>query len=638
MKDIQDGKFDSLAAAKAQELLQSYRQGKTSVDLKATENQQWWRLRHWDAIAETNEGKKAGVSVGSAWTVNSLLNKHADIMDSFPKPNILPREAVDEQEAQILTNIVPVILDQNDYEEVYRTMGWDMCIDGAAITGVFWDTTKHDGLGDISVANIDVHNLFWQPGIENIQDSDAVFHVSLEDTEAVKEKYPNIADKIGPMDKGTVMKYMHDDNIDTTQCVEVVNMYYKKIIDEPVYMPGMDEMGQPTKVQIHTVPKPVVHMAILVEDQVAFCSENESEYANGFYEHGQYPFVIRRLFPIKDSPWGFGYLDIMKNPQKDIDKLDQAIIKNCQMKARRRYWVKKNGAIDKNEFADWNNELVEVGSGEIDANVKPIDTEALPGIVVNHLANKIDELKETSGNRDFSQGSTSSGVTAASAIAALQEAGSKLSRDINKELYRGSREEYYLVIELIRQFYKESRSFRVENEMGGYEFQEYSNENIANVPGQRKSIFDIKITAEKASPFSRAAQNETAKELYRLGLFHPENAIPALVCLDMMDFEGKDKIKQQVTNNATMLQQFNAAMTLIQQLSMASPQVAGAAMQMGLFSPEGLAEAETQQMMPGAVSDTQGTPEERAAKKETGNENTLVAKARQRAQKGAMPQ
>lgn len=586
--------FGKEQVEKALDDLMVYVGAKTSVDQKATENQLWWRIRHWDAIArETNEGRKAGVSVGSAWTINSLLNKHADIMDSFPKPNILPREADDEVEAKLLTSIVPVILEQNDYERVYRQMGWDICIDGAAITGVFWDGSKHDGLGDVAITNIDVHNIFWQPGVQDLQDSDKVYLVTLEDIDVVRTMYPKIADKIGPQDTGIVTKYLHDDDVDTSHKVEVINLYYKRNIKEPVYMAGVDEDGNETQVKIHEIPRQVLHLAIIVGDELVFCSENEKGYENGFYEHGKYPFVIRRLFPIKDSPWGFGYLDIMKNPQKDIDKLDQAIIKNAMMKARPRFWVRKNANIDINEFADWNNEIVEVAAGELNESVRQIDIDTVPPGAMNHHASKVEELKETSGNRDFSQGSTASGVTAASAIAALQEAGSKLSRDMNKELYRGSREEFYLVIELIRQFYDESRGFRIDDGFGGFTFEQYDNRGIVEhdvlLPDgtirHRRPMFDIMVSAEKQSPFSRAAQNETAKELYGMGLFQPEMAIPALVCIDMMDFEGKDKVKQQIQQNATMLQQFQAAMQIIQQAAVVDPMVGQMAMQAGLLDP-----------------------------------------------------
>lgn len=628
--------------------LQKYVDGKKAVDMKATANQEWWRLRHWNVInGETNEGRRAGVSVGSAWTINSLLNKHADIMDSLPKPNILPREADDEIEAQLLTAIIPSILEQNDYEQVYRQMGWDVCIDGAAITGVFWDSSKHDGMGDVRISNVDIHNLFWKPGIQDLQDSDKVYYVSLVDADVVKHRWPKLKEKVGPQDTGMITKYIHDDNIDTSNCIEVIEMYYKKTVMEPVYMDGLDEEGNEVQVKIHDVPRTILHYAIIVGDQIAFCSENEQGYEKGFYEHGQFPFVIRRLFPIKDSPWGFGYLDIMKNPQKDIDKLDQAIIKNALLKAKPRFWAKKNAAINLDEFADWSQEIVEVASGELSASVQQIQIDTVPPAAMSHHASKVEELKETSGNRDFSQGSTASGVTAASAIAALQEAGSKLSRDVNKELYRGAREEYYLVIELIRQFYDEERGFRIDNGNGGFRFEAYSNaglveQDTVNPDGtirHRRPIFDILVTAEKQSPFSRAAQNETAKELYAMGMFHPENAVPALVCIDMMDFEGKDKVKQQIEQNATMLQQFQAAMQIIQQASMVDPMVAQMAMQAGLTSPEQLAMQATDMQMQQAQMagpSPQGTPEERASRNP--RDNSYAAKIRERSANAAAPQ
>lgn len=610
--------FGANEATKAMERYRKYAQGKTSIDEKASANQEWWRLRHWGQLqGETNEGKRAGIEVGSAWLVNSLLNKHADIMDSFPKPNILPREKDDEEEAKKLSDIIPVMLDQNDYENIYKMMAYDICIDGAAITGVFWDSNKHDGMGDISISNVDVHNLFWEPGIIDIQDSKAVYYATLQDVDTVKMMWPEVADKIGPYDPGTIVKYLHDDNIDTSNMVEIVDCYYKKTIMRPIMMGEVDAAtGESRNVQVSASPRTVVHLAKLCGDNVLWCSENEPGFENGFYEHGKYPFVIRRLFPIKDSVWGFGYLDIMKNPQKDIDKLDQAIIKNAMQKANNRYATKKNASIDIEAFADWSQEIIEIASGELKDSIQLIETGTMPTTAQQHLERKIDELKETSGNRDFSQGSTSAGVTAASAIAALQEAGSKLSRDINKELYRGSREEYYLIIELMRQFYSQPRTFRVMDSMNQAQYVEYSNVNLVQQDittpegtRHRKPIFDIEISAEKQSPFNRAAQNETAKELYQMGMFNPQMAEQALVCLSMMDFEGKEEIEQKIQENSILMQQFQAAMNIVMQLAQVDPAVQQMAQMSGLLEIQ-------QQPMPNGKT-MEGTAEERAAGTET---------------------
>lgn len=598
--------------SEALQILHEYKDGKTTVDMKATENQEWWRLRHWNVIQGKTEAGKAKVEVGSAWAVNSILNKHADFMDSFPKANVLAREADDEEEAQILSKILPAIEEHTDAEQVYNTAGYDFLIDGTAITAVLWDPMAHDGMGDIKKTNVDIHNVFWQPGIEDIQQSKYFFDVSVADVNDVKLQYPDIADRIGGGKQGFITEYIHDDNINHQNDIEIINCYYKKLEMRPVLI-NID----PQTVAQHLVPREILHMAIIIGDQCVFCSEDNPEYQDGFYKHGKYPYVFRKCFPVKDSPCGFGYLDIMKYPQRDIDKLDQAIMKNTMMKAKPRWWAKKNADINKEAFADWNEEIVEVGSGDLGSAVQQMDVDTLPAIVETHLEAKIDELKEISGNRDFSQGSTASGVTAASAIAALQEAGSKLSRDINKAMYRGSREEYYLEIELIRQFYTEPRTFRIDDGSGRYEYTDYSNVNIApqditTPEGTRhkKSIFDLEVSAEKQSPFSRASQNETAKELYQMGLFAPDNATSALVCLDMMEFEGKEKIKQQIQQNDTFMQQFQQMQQLIIQLS---PE---AAVQMGLVDPNQVMMSQNANNGALGVSE-EGSAEDRAAKKTT---------------------
>ena len=202
-----------------------------------------------------------------------------------------------------------------------------------------------------------------------------------------------------------------------------------------------------------------------------------------------------------------------------------------------------------------------------------------------------------------------------------------------------------MIIELIRQFYSEPRSFRIQDRTGDLRFIQYSNANIVehDMPMEDgtvrhvRPVFDITVSAEKQSPFSRAAQNETVKELYGMGLFQPENAIPALVCIDALDFEGKDKIKQQIQQNATMLQQFQAAMQIIQQVAAVDPMVGQMAMQAGLIAPEQMQAMAQQMGVPQPGQPQEGTPEERAARATGAGNNSQAAKARMRAANAASP-
>ena len=597
---------------------QKYAKGKKSLDEKATANQKWWRGRHWSEIKKDNKSLEDAEKPTSAWLFNSIINKHADMMDNFPKPNVLPRSRDSQMDAEKLAKIVPVVLEQNGYQTTYSRKAYDYISDGTAITGVFWDNTKNDGMGDVAIRQIDIHNIFWKPGIEDIQESPEVFTVAAVDNKELVKMYPQMEGKVGN-DKTTV-KYEADDSTDDSSMSEVVDWYYKVVEYEDVVI---DESGT-------TLPRPktILHYCKYCNGEVLYSSENEG-LENGFYQHGKFPFVFQVMFPIKDYPAGFGYIDVMKEPQKYIDVLDQLLADNAFKVGTERFFVRRSLGLNVDDFADYSKPFVEF-DGNLEDALKPIDTPTIPAFVLQYQTNKIEELKETSGNRDFSQGTTSGGVTAASAIAALQEAGSKLSRDMIRAAHNAFTEECYLVIELIRQFYTEPREFRIDDGKGGYEFVDYDNANIAaetSADGILKSkpIFDLQVTAEKKSPFSRAAQNETAKELYSMGLFNPDMAEPALVCLDMMDFEGKDEIKKKVQDNSILMSRVQQMIGAIQAFDSAYPQF-------GLAQVAGL-QSEMQTQMPrqsrrnGDV-DTEGTPEERAAKTE--GEATRVANARKK--------
>lgn len=600
---------------------QKYAKGKKSLDEKATANQKWWRGRHWSEIKKDNKSLEDAEKPTSAWLFNSIINKHADMMDNFPKPNVLPRSRESQLDAEKLAKIVPVVLEQNGYQTTYSRKAYDYISDGTAITGVFWDNAKNDGMGDVAIRQIDIHNIFWKHGIEDIQESPEVFTVAAVDNDELVKMYPQMEGKVGN-DKTTV-KYEADDSTDDSSMSEVVDWYYKVVEYEDVVI---DESGT-------TLPRPktILHYCKYCNGEVLYSSENEG-LENGFYQHGKFPFVFQVMFPIKDYPAGFGYIDVMKEPQKYIDVLDQLLADNAFKVGTERYFVRRSLGLNVDDFSDYSKPFVEF-DGNLDDALKPIETATIPAFVLQYQTNKIEELKETSGNRDFSQGTTSGGVTAASAIAALQEAGSKLSRDMIRAAHNAFTEECYLVIELIRQFYTEPREFRIDDGKGGYEFVDYDNSNIAaetSADGILKSkpIFDLQVTAEKKSPFSRAAQNETAKELYSMGLFNPDMAEPALVCLDMMDFEGKDEIKKKVQDNSILMGKVQQMVGAIQAFDSAYPQF-------GLAQVAGL-QSEMQTQMPqqnkqsrgnGDVN-TEGTPEERAAKTE--GEATRVANARKK--------
>ena len=524
---------------KASQVLQKYKEGKANLEKRITDNEQWYKLRHWECLRDT----KQDVQPTSAWLFNCIANKHADAMDNFPSPNILPREESDKGEAEMLTSIIPVILDQNEFEQTYSEVANYKLKTGTGVYGAFWDNSKLNGLGDISIKKIDILNLFWESGIQDIQKSRNIFHVELQDNDLLLGKYPQLQGKLGTSTL-TVAKYVYDDNVDTTNKSVVVDWYYKK----------HNSQG-----------KAVLHYCKYVNDVVLFATENEPDYAErGWYDHGLYPFVFDPLFVVEGTPCGFGYIDVGKDAQAYIDRGNQAIIKNMLANAKPRYFIRNDGSVNEQEYADTDNDFIHVDSNLGQDSILPVQPNTLNNIYLEILNSKIDELKETTGNRDISTGGTTSGVTAASAIAAMQEAGSKLSRDNNKASYRAFRKLCLMVIELIRQFYDLPRCFRIMGENGTARFVQYSNANISPQQqgiemgvdmGYRLPLFDIEVTAQKQSPYSKMSQNELALQFFAAGFFNPQIADQALACLDMMDFDRKHFVMQKIAQNGTMYQQ-----------------------------------------------------------------------------------
>jgi len=187
------------------------------------------------------------------------------------------------------------------------------------------------------------------------------------------------------------------------------------------------------------------------------------------------------------------------------------------------------------------------------------------------LENTIQELRETSGNTETATGSTSAGVTAASAIAALQEASGKGSRDATKGSYRSFGRIVEIVIELMRQFYTAPRKFRILGEYGTQKYVEYTNQGIKPVEygqafgedgGIRKPLFDVKISAQKKNTYTKIAQNEMAIQFYQMGFFDPMRADQAIACLGIMEFDGKDALMQKIAQNGMMMQKLTQYMQM----------------------------------------------------------------------------
>ena len=616
-------------------VLQKYKAGKQSLERRVIAAENWWKLRN-----RFEEDKRPGAaSAGdfravSGWLHNVIVSKHADAMEAYPEPVILPREPDDRAEAELLSAVVPCILEQNAFERTWSDAMWQKLKTGTAAYRVGWDPDKLGGLGDISIERVDLLNLFWEPGIADIQRSKFVFCTHLEDNDELEEEFPQLRGRLrgNPF---TATRFLYDDAVSLDGKSTVVEAYYRRKRTGRTVLHYVKYVGETV---LYSTEEGEGDTTVGDGTEVVPCEVDSAIAPNaiGLYAHGRYPFVLDPLFPVEGSPCGYGFVDLCHNNQTAIDLMRSAIIKNTVVGATPRYFQRIDGSVNEEEFADLGRALVHVSGNLGEDSLRQIGFSPLSGVYMDVLNSSIQELRETSGNTETSTGNISSGVTAASAIAALQEASGKGSRDSTRSSYVAYAQIVELCIELIRQFYGLPRSFRIAGRAGAEEYIRFSNAGLCPRPqpfGAALPVFDVKVSAQKRNAYSRLSQNELAMELYRMGIFDEGKEQEALSCLRMMEFDGRDELIGRITASMGLrekldeLQKYKAlALAFARRYRPDMAEGLGVAVDPSLGAPSEAAAAPLGAPSRGAVaSATEGSPDERLEQSEKDTDPTALA-------------
>ncbi len=525
MEYIYRGKVPEELIEKALSTYEAYKADKQSLNDRICENDRWYKRWHEVNCDPVYRPDSNTLNSATAYVFSAIENKYADAIDNFPVPTVLEREPSDTQTAQLLSKILPVQLDLSGFKKCYKRNWRRKLKFGTGIYGVFYNAEKDD----IELQALNILSVYCDMKIPDVQESQFLFLSQAIDNAALKNQYPDFA----PLFEGDAAVDTFDGPATVRDRSEVLDCYYKK-------------------------PDGSVHLIKFVRGQVIDASEDIPGYEKGIYAHGLYPVVFDVLYPQEDCPFGYGIVDIIRNPQMYVDQLDGIILKNAALSGKQRWLVKDRGAINEEEFKDWSCDIVHVDGSLDESHIRSVQAGGLSDFILQHRLEKINELKEVIGNRDFQQGGTTGGVTAASAISSLQQAGEKLSRSLIDDSFDAYKELIVMCVELIREFYSAERIYRITNELGNIEFAQFSNTLMTHVDYERDALgfpvavkcrraeFDIEIIPKRNSPNSREKNNQVVLELWKNGFFQPEQTEMALAALESMNFDGKERLMENL--------------------------------------------------------------------------------------------
>ena len=500
-----------------------------------------------------------------------IENIKADLMDELPEAVILPDAAGDAPmvTAKVLTKVVEQELDACDWEGEYVKGVQDFLQDGWCVFEAGHDPLLNNGLGGSYIRYVMNKNFMCDPQTPNLQDGRACFVLDVKPWDWFKQHYPEIFPFMTG-DEGLI----ETDRIDSTTEPERVKSL--RLIE--IWLKEFNAEKKTT----------AVHFVKVAGHQVI--EDSKLTYERGYYEHGLFPFRICTLYPQKGSALGLGICDLFKDTQRYADKLNAILLENA-LRARTPRLFIQEGLVDIEDVRDFSREAIEV-QGNLEAAVKWMDTQPLPSYMMNFAQMMQQSIKNEAGSNDQSRGQTAGGVTAASAITALQDMSTKRSRLEARELQRGFKECVRMMIEIMREKDIVPRDIVV-TIAGQPAILPFDSRSLFRDNGEGRKVpieAAITIKTSRQTRFSRMAHNELVLQF--VNMF--QGTADPLIMMEALEMDDKEQIIDQIrkAQNAGMLalQQQNAEMQ--QQLAMMSEELskyqsAMKQIQDGLSSPSG---------------------------------------------------
>ena len=442
-------------------------------------------------------------------------------MDQAPEVQIRPEGGADAYVAQVVEALIRRNHDVSGYTVEYQKLIHDLLVGGYCVQEVGYDPALNSGLGGAFIRHVDDRSILFDPLCDDMQEGRAVFKLSLRTRDWFKDRFPEKYLLMGD-DPYAASDTPADDILrgDRRETVLLLEYWWKT----PTEQEGMF----------------AVHMALIAGGVVL--ADSRDAKPQGYFAHGMYPFILTPLYMRKGSPLGFGIVDLFEKQQKYADKLDQIVLKNTFMASHNKLLVTEASGFDEEDLKDWSKE---VHRGESLNGVTWFSTPPLPAYLMTYIQRIREDIKEESGANDSSRGNFRQGVTAASAIQALQVASTKRARMATARLYEAFRQAVRMEIEVEREFNFYLRPVTVLHQ--GEERTEYfdsswltrRDKGYEGLPME----FFISVKAAKQDPFSASAQNELILQLLQSG------AIDAKRAVKHMTFEGKDQLLKEMTDD-----------------------------------------------------------------------------------------
>ena len=404
-----------------------------------------------------------------------------------------------------------------------------MLIYGTAVWFVQWD--GRDGeYGNIKIKPVDPFNIFPDPLADDMDSCEYVIYATYQNANQIKQQFPDKADAIeGSRITMSELVNNRDDNDSSEENqVLILEMWCRD-------WTSMDEIDGEKKLKY-----PKGRVITCLPDLGIILNDKKNP-----YKDGRFPFVLMKNYDVPFKFWGTGEVEQILSPQIYVNELTNQIIDNAKNTANMQWIIDKNSGIGQGKLTNRPGLVIRKNPG---SEVRRDSPPAMPSYVREQIEILKADIQDISGVLDSLKGEKQTGVVAASAILALQEASQSRIRLKIKIMESNLTELANMVYSRMQQFWKLDRWVRVTDIEGNPRFQQIGQEILQN-------DFELRVMAGSTMPVNKNAMMDL---MIRLAQTNAEDGMPVVdrkAILEYLPLSDKKAITERFANLQQQQQQ-----------------------------------------------------------------------------------
>lgn len=421
------------------------------------------------------------------------------LTDKQPRMNFVPTEPQDIELSKILNEIVNY--DWNKY-------GWNMSVIEALYDSHIYGTgfgyvggKVEDGKGKICFESADPFYCFPDPSAKGLQKDyagNAFIHAEPLDIVELKRKYPKFSKYIksdlhdlmngdktdlgnarftAPSDKYTGSDYeTNTSKSSDDKALEITAWFRDDEVEE-----SQNEEGNFVQKKKYPQGRKVVVVNNMIMEDLPYPYE---DFVDRFCPYARLQnYVLPREF------YGISEIEQLKGPQKIFNKLVSFALDVLTLMGNPIWVVDTTAGIDTDGLTSRPGLIIEK---EPNSEVRRVEGVQLQPFVMSMIDRLQTWFNDISGSSDVSRGQKPEGVTAASAIKALQDSSLTRVRLKARLLDMFLQEVGQMYLSRVFQFYTAPQIFRITNNDKSNEYFKFSVSEQADEYGNTKKVFKIK--------------------------------------------------------------------------------------------------------------------------------------------------